>query len=135
MAPAFFTEPRAATPPSPLRRNEICASCFATSLPQDLSAQLIFDLGEIPTARLKPFVWFGILRRPVRRFARRVGSDAAQVPGGTQDFRAHWARCQNAAQALQVSRFFVSSARCADANCLRFAATRLKFPHGVAISR
>jgi hypothetical protein len=31
---------------------KICTSCFAASLPQDSSAQLMFDLGEIPAARL-----------------------------------------------------------------------------------
>jgi hypothetical protein len=46
---------------------KIRATRFASSLPQDLSSQLMFDLGEIPAARLKPFPWFGILRRPVRR--------------------------------------------------------------------
>jgi hypothetical protein len=65
---------------------KICASCFAASLPQDLSAQVMFDLGKIPAARLKPFPWFGISRRPVQHFARRAGSDAAQVPVRTQDF-------------------------------------------------
>jgi hypothetical protein len=44
MAIAFSAEPRAATPPSRLCRKKNCAICFASSLPQDWSAQLMFDL-------------------------------------------------------------------------------------------
>jgi hypothetical protein len=61
-----------------------------------------------------------------RRASRRPGcrTSASQDAG----FRAHpaLAAC-HAAQALQVIRFFVSPARCEGANCLQFAATRLKF--------
>jgi hypothetical protein len=45
MAVAFFTEPRAATPPSPLCRNENLRKLFASCLPQDLSAELMFESG------------------------------------------------------------------------------------------
>ena len=80
---------------------KICASCFATSLPQDSSAQLMFDLGEIPAARLKPFAWFGILRRPVLRLARRAVVDAAQVAVRTRDF----ARMRAVCLAMRLKRF------------------------------
>jgi hypothetical protein len=50
------------------------------------------------------------------------------VPVRTQDFpRPTGLAACHAAQALQVSRFFVSSARGAGADCRWFAATRLKF--------
>jgi hypothetical protein len=43
------------------------ATRFATSLPQDLAAPFVFESGGFGRTRLKPFAWFGILRRPLRR--------------------------------------------------------------------
>jgi hypothetical protein len=64
--------------------------------------------------------------RRSRGAARRRGcrTSACQDAG----FRAHLSRMPcHTAQALQVISFFASIARCEDANCLQFAATRLKF--------
>jgi hypothetical protein len=78
--------------------------------------------------RLKPFAWFAISLSTAAAIARRVVADAAQVPVRTQDFA--WLTAlagRHTAQAFQVECFFALSARGASANCLRFAATRLKF--------
>jgi hypothetical protein len=106
---------------------KICASCFASSLPQDSSAQLMFELAGFGRRGLSRSLGLEFcVGRCGARAARRRGcrTSACQDAG----FRAHPALAAfHAAQALQTSRFFVLSARGAEANCLRFAATRLKF--------
>jgi hypothetical protein len=106
---------------------KICAIRFATSLPQDSSAQVMFELGEIPTGGLSRSLR---LEFCVDRLDTSRGA-ASRMPHkrlSRHGFRAHLRRMPcHAAQALQASRFFALSAGCAGANCLRFAATRLKF--------
>jgi hypothetical protein len=101
LALAFFAEPGAATSPSRLCRKENWRKLLALSLPQDLSAQLMFDLGKIPTTRLKPSLGLefcvdrcgvGAARRP-----RMLG----QVPQGTQDF----ARNLRCPPSMRLKRF------------------------------
>jgi hypothetical protein len=87
LAAAFFAERRAATSPSRPRRNENLCELLC----HQFTARLV-SAGDGPLRRnsdgaLKPFLWFGILRRPVRRFARRAVPDAAQVLVRRQDFR------------------------------------------------
>jgi hypothetical protein len=106
---------------------KICATRFASSFPQDSPAQLMFELARFSRPGLSRSLRFEFCADPCgARAARRRGcrTSASQDAG----FRAHPgpAAC-HAAQALQVVRFFALSARCADANCFRFAATRLKF--------
>jgi hypothetical protein len=106
---------------------KICEICFASSLPQDFSAQLMFDpagFGERGLSCSLCFEFCAGLRGG--RAARRLTCRASAYRDA--GFRAHVSRVScHAAQALQVVRFFVPSARCVGANCLRFAATRLKF--------
>jgi hypothetical protein len=86
LALAFFAEPRSATLPSPLCRNEnlrnrLCRQ-FAARLPHAVNVRR----GRIPATRLKPFAWFGILLSTTATLARRVVADATQVPVMTLDF-------------------------------------------------
>jgi hypothetical protein len=96
-------------------------------LPQDLSAQLMFELARFGRRGLSRSLRLEFcVDRCGARAARRFGccTSASQDAG----FRAHLGLAAlHAAQALQVVRFFAPSARRARANCLRFAATRLKF--------
>jgi hypothetical protein len=86
MAFAFFAQPRAGTSPSPLRRNDNLRKRLCHQFAARLAGAVDARPGQIPAARLKPFAWFGILRRPVLQLARRAVVDAAQVPVRTQDF-------------------------------------------------
>jgi hypothetical protein len=83
---AFFAEPRAATSPSPLRPNENLRKLLCRQFAARLLSAVDVRLGRNSGGALKPFPSLGILRRPVRCFARRALADAAQVPVGTQDF-------------------------------------------------
>jgi hypothetical protein len=104
-----------------LAATKIRATRFASSLPQDLSAQLMFDLAKFRGRGLSRSLGleFSVDRRGARAARRRGCRTSACQDAG---FRAHPGRAGcHATQALQVVRFFASSARCADANCLRFA--------------
>jgi hypothetical protein len=117
VAAAFFAEPSAATLPSRLRRKKNCAICFAFSLPQDSSAQLMFDLAGFGGRGLSRSLRFEfrVDRRGSRARRRACRTSASQHTG----FRATRAPLpSHAAQALQVAGFFASSARCVHANCL-----------------
>jgi hypothetical protein len=87
----------------------------------------MFDLAGLRRRSLSRSLGFEFRVDPCgSRAARRLAccTSASQDAG----FRALLGLCAfHTAQALQVVRFFVLSGRCAGANCLRFAATRLKF--------
>ena len=106
---------------------KIHAIRFATSLPQDLSAQLMFELAGFGRRGLSRSLGleFCVDRCGARAVRRRGCRASASRDAG---FRALTSLAAfDAAQALPASRLFVSSTYCADANRLRFAATRLRF--------
>jgi hypothetical protein len=67
LALAFFAEPGAATPPSRLCRNENLRNLLCHQFAARLVGAVNVRSERFRPARLKPFPWFGILRRPVRR--------------------------------------------------------------------
>jgi hypothetical protein len=101
LAPAFFAQPRAATSPSRLCRKENLRERLCRQFAARFVGAVEVRFWRTPVTRPKPFAWFGILRRPVRRFARRVAADAAQVLVGTQDL----ARDQGRLPAIWLKRF------------------------------
>jgi hypothetical protein len=106
---------------------KICATRFASSLPQDLSSQLMFEQAGFGRHALsRSFGSEFCADRFGARAARHLGCRASASRDAGFRSLAGLAAC-HAAQALQVVGFFASIARGASANCLRFAATRLKF--------
>jgi hypothetical protein len=128
MAIAFSAEPGAATPPSPLCRNENLRNLlwrqFAARLVGAVDVRLGRNSGGAGYAvRL---VWNFASAGAVLGAARRRGCRTSVCQDAGFTAQSGPAAC-DMAQALHVAGFFGLSARCAGANCLQFAATRLKF--------
>jgi hypothetical protein len=109
MATAFFADPRAATPWSPLRRkknsrNPLCLQ-FAARLVSAAAARP----GRNPGDAVKPLPSFPIRRPSVRPFARRAGLDAVQALSGRRISRAMWRGCPPQLKRFKLHAFLVSA--------------------------
>jgi len=93
MAAAFFAEPRAATPPSPLCRNENLHNPLCLNVAARLVGAVNVRIGWSQSTRLKPLPWFGILRRPVRRWRVTASRMPHKCLSGRRILRARWAGC------------------------------------------
>jgi len=93
MAIAFFAEPGAPHRRHRFAATKIRATRFATSLPQDLPAHLMFDWAKLRLPRPNPLAWFGILRRPVRRSRGAASQMPHKCLSGRRFRAAHCAGC------------------------------------------
>jgi hypothetical protein len=68
----------------------------------------MFGLGWIPATRLKPFPWFGILRRPARQSRKPSSRMLRKCLSGRRISRAAWLRalpCGSSASSVTLFRF------------------------------
>jgi hypothetical protein len=127
LAAAFFVGSRTATPRSRLCRKENLRNLLCRQFAARLVGAVDVRPGRFRRRGLSASLGFEFcVDRCGSRAARRraCGISACQDAGIP---RVTCAACRHAAQALQTASFFGLPARCADANCLTLAATRLKF--------
>jgi hypothetical protein len=93
MAPAFFAEPRAATPPSPLCRNENLRNPLCLKFAARLVGAVNVRIARFRPTRPNPFPWFEILRRSLRGFRAASSRMPHKCLSGRRISRAPWAGC------------------------------------------